>query len=63
MVIKSEFLQSLFDLVPPCNEKLNTYSILSILDKIDDYGQKEFYDDVRIVLDATTGKKISIERN
>ncbi len=58
-MINSGFLQSLLDHIPPCNAKLNAFAIISILDKIDTYSTKtDFYEDIKIVLDATTGKTI-----
>ncbi len=58
-MLKSVFLQSLLDSLPLCNEKLNLYAITSVLDKMGDYKNTEdFYEDVRIILDATEGKKI-----
>jgi hypothetical protein len=61
MKLNSEFLATWLDLLPRSNEKLNAFVILAQLDKIGQYKDRkaDFYDDLKVVLDATEGKKFT----
>ena len=59
-MLKSAFLQSLVDSVSG-NCKMNVYAICQLLDTIDAYPPESFYNDLKLVLEATEGKTIEVK--